>query len=132
MSNRKRPGSKFIQSSYKKNIITFGRTGKRAEMETKNRTLRKFTYHGVDLDQLLHTSFEQLIQLNGDRQPPGPNPGLRRKQHSRLKCRRKAKKEGPPMEKTQVVKMHLRDVIILLEMVGVYNGRDGAPGGNQA
>ncbi|EGW03876.1 40S ribosomal protein S15 [Cricetulus griseus] len=49
------------------------------------------------------------------------------KQHSLLKRLRKAKKEAPPMEKPIVVKTHLRDVIILPEivgsMVGVYNGK---------
>ncbi|XP_042088962.1 small ribosomal subunit protein uS19-like [Ovis aries] len=60
-----------------------------AEVEQKKkRTFRKFTYRGVDLDQLLDMSYEQ------------------------------------PM---QVVKTHLRDMIILPEMVGsmvgVYNGK---------
>ncbi|KAM7339419.1 hypothetical protein ACRRTK_000034 [Alexandromys fortis] len=77
-----------------------------AEVEQKKkRTFRKFTYRGVDLDQLLDT----------------------RKQHSLLKRLRKAKKEVPPMEKPEVVKTHLQDMIILPEMVGsmvgVYNGK---------
>lgn len=40
---------------------------------------------------------------------------------------RKAKKEAPPNEKPEVVKTHLRDMIIVPEMVGsvvgVYNGK---------
>ena len=40
---------------------------------------------------------------------------------------RKAKKEAAPMEKPDVVKTHLRNMIILPEMigsmVGVYNGK---------
>lgn len=40
---------------------------------------------------------------------------------------RKAKKEAAPMEKPEVVKTHLRNMIILPEMigsmVGVYNGK---------
>nr|ACN09903.1 40S ribosomal protein S15 [Salmo salar]ACN12250.1 40S ribosomal protein S15 [Salmo salar] len=51
----------------------------------------------------------------------------RRKQQSLLKRLRKAKKEAPPMEKPEVVKTHLRDMVILPEMVGsmvgVYNGK---------
>ncbi|NXC40931.1 RS15 protein, partial [Penelope pileata] len=87
-----------------------------AEVEQKKkRTFRKFTYRGVDLDQLLDMSYRRL------------NRGLRRKQHSLLKRLRKAKKEAPPMEKPEVVKTHLRDMIILPEMVGsmvgVYNGK---------
>ena len=44
-----------------------------------------------------------------------------------LKKLRKAKKECPALEKPAVVKTHLRDMIILPEMVGsmigVYNGK---------
>lgn len=40
---------------------------------------------------------------------------------------RKAKKEAPPNEKPEVVKTHLRNMIIVPEMVGsivgVYNGK---------
>uniref|UniRef100_A0A493TWD6 40S ribosomal protein S15 n=1 Tax=Anas platyrhynchos platyrhynchos TaxID=8840 RepID=A0A493TWD6_ANAPP len=72
-------------------------------------------------------SSEQLMQLYSARQRRRLNRGLRRKQHSLLKRLRKAKKEAPPMEKPEVVKTHLRDMIILPEMVGsmvgVYNGK---------
>uniref|UniRef100_A0A670K5H2 40S ribosomal protein S15 n=1 Tax=Podarcis muralis TaxID=64176 RepID=A0A670K5H2_PODMU len=99
-----------------------------AEVEQKKkRTFRKFTYRGVDLDQLLDMSYEQLMQLYSARQRRRLNRGLRRKQHSLLKRLRKAKKEALPMEKPEVVKTHLRDMIILPEMVGsmvgVYNGK---------
>ncbi|KAH0506013.1 40S ribosomal protein S15 [Microtus ochrogaster] len=88
-----------------------------AEVEQKKkRTFRKFTYRGMDLDQLLDMSYEQLMQLYSARQRRRLNRGLRRKQHSLLKRLRKAKKEAP-----------LRDMIILPEMVGsmvgVYNGK---------
>ena len=99
-----------------------------AEVEQKKtRTFRKFTYRGVDLGQLLDMSYEQLMQLYSARQRRRLNRGLRRKQHSLLKRLRKAKKDAPPMEKPEVVKTHLRDMIILPEMVGsmvgVYNGK---------
>uniref|UniRef100_A0A8C3GKZ1 40S ribosomal protein S15 n=1 Tax=Cairina moschata TaxID=8855 RepID=A0A8C3GKZ1_CAIMO len=42
-----------------------------AEVEQKKkRTFRKFTYRGVDLDQLLDMSYEQLMQLYSARQAP--------------------------------------------------------------
>ena len=67
------------------------------------------------------------MQLYSARQRRRLNRGLRGKQHSLLKRLRKAKKEAPPMEKPEVVKTHLRDMIILPEMVGsmvgVYNGK---------
>ncbi|KAL1778441.1 40S ribosomal protein S15 [Sigmodon hispidus] len=67
------------------------------------------------------------MQLYSARQRLHLNRGLQRKQHSLLKRLRKAKKEVSPMEKPEVVKTHLRDMIILPEMVGsmvgIYNGK---------
>lgn len=44
-----------------------------------------------------------------------------------IKKLRKAKKEAPPNEKPAVVKTHLRDMIVVPEMigsvVGIYNGK---------
>ena len=44
-----------------------------------------------------------------------------------MKKLRKAKKEAPPMEKPAVVKTHLRNMIVLPDMigsiVGVHNGK---------
>ncbi|XP_032613984.1 small ribosomal subunit protein uS19-like [Hylobates moloch] len=98
-----------------------------AEVEQKKRTFRKLTYCDTDSDQLLDMSCEQLTQLYSACQRRQLNPGLRRKQHSPLKRLRKAKKEAPPMEKPEVMKTHLRDMIILPKMVGsmvgVYNGK---------
>ena len=55
------------------------------------------------------------------------NRGLERKPLALLKKLRKAKKEAPPLEKPAVVKTHLRDTIIIPEMVGcmvaVHNGK---------
>lgn len=53
--------------------------------------------------------------------------GLKRKPMALVKKLRKAKKEAPPNEKPEVVKTHLRNMIIVPEMVGsivgVYNGK---------
>ena len=53
--------------------------------------------------------------------------GLKRKHLALLKKLRKAKRETVPGEKPDVVKTHLRDMIVLPEMIGsivaVYNGR---------
>ncbi|XP_072339915.1 small ribosomal subunit protein uS19-like [Scyliorhinus torazame] len=68
-------------------------------------------------------SYEQLMQLYCARQRRRVNRGLRHKQQSILKRLHKAKKEAPPMENPEVVKTHLRDMVILPEMVGAYNGK---------
>src|ERR1700722_7702420 len=53
--------------------------------------------------------------------------GLNRRPMGLIKKLRKAKKEALPNEKPAVVKTHLRDMIIVPEMigsiVGVYNGK---------
>eukprot|EP01003_Olkasia_polycarbonata_P000163 NODE_1031_length_626_cov_258.809359_g959_i0.p2 GENE.NODE_1031_length_626_cov_258.809359_g959_i0~~NODE_1031_length_626_cov_258.809359_g959_i0.p2 ORF type:complete len:111 (-),score=21.90 NODE_1031_length_626_cov_258.809359_g959_i0:240-572(-) len=53
--------------------------------------------------------------------------GLKRKPMALIKKLRKAKKDIPPGEKPEAVKTHLRNMIIVPEMigsvVGVYNGK---------
>ena len=53
--------------------------------------------------------------------------GLKRKPLALIKRLRKAKKEAPPLEKPAVVKTHLRNMIVVPEMigsvVGIYNGK---------
>merc|ERR1712144_171711 len=67
----------------------------------KKRALRKFSYRGIDLDQLLDLSSNQL---------------------------RKAKQEAKPNEKPDLVKTHLRNMIVVPEMIGsvigIYSGKE--------
>ncbi|CAG8751625.1 4624_t:CDS:2, partial [Dentiscutata heterogama] len=81
----------------------------------KKRTFKKFSYRGVDLDQLLDLSSEQLTDLVHARARRRFQRGL------------KPKKEAPQGDKPAVVKTHLRDMIIVPEMIGsvigVYNGK---------
>lgn len=93
----------------------------------KKRTFRKYSYRGVDLDALLDKSTDELTQMFCARARRRYSRGLKRKPLALLKKLRKAKKEAPPLEKPAVVKTHLRDVIILPEMVGcilaIHNGK---------
>nr|ALG76024.1 ribosomal protein S15e [Stegobium paniceum] len=97
------------------------------EQLKKKRTFRKFTYRGVDLDQLLDMPNEQLMELMHARARRRFSRGLKRKPMALVKKLRKAKKEAPPLEKPEIVKTHLRNMIIVPEMVGsivgVYNGK---------
>merc|ERR1711935_81084 len=98
-----------------------------SEQLKKRRTFRKFTYRGVDLDQLLDMNNEQLMELFVCRIRRKFSRGLKRKPMALIKKLRKKKKECPANEKPDVVKTHLRDMIIVPEMtgsvVGVYNGK---------
>jgi small subunit ribosomal protein S15e len=93
----------------------------------KKRTFRKYTYRGVDLDQLLDMSNEQLMPMFSCRVRRRFQRGLKRKPMALIKRLRKAKKNAPAMEKPECVKTHLRDMVIVPEMigsiVGVYNGK---------
>lgn len=70
---------------------------------------------------------ENLMELFCARQRRRLSRGLKRKHIALLKRLRKAKKECPALEKPAVIKTHLRNMIILPEMVGsivgVYNGK---------
>jgi len=93
----------------------------------KKRTFKRYTYRGVDLEQLLDMSEKQFMELTHARARRRLSRGLKRKQMALLKKLRNAKKNAGPLEKPEVVKTHLRDMVIMPEMVGsivgVYNGK---------
>ncbi|KAJ3003860.1 UNVERIFIED_CONTAM: ribosomal protein S15, partial [Siphonaria sp. JEL0065] len=89
-----------------------------AETIKKNRSFRKFSYRGVDLEQLLDLSSEQLTELVHARARRRFQRGLKRKPMGLIKKLRKAKKEAVDGEKPATVKTHLRNMIIVPEMVG--------------
>ncbi|KAK9915158.1 hypothetical protein WJX75_005403 [Coccomyxa subellipsoidea] len=98
-----------------------------ADAGGKRRTFRKFTYRGVDLDQLLDMSTDELVDLFPARARRKFQRGLKRKPLALIKKLRKAKREAATGEKPEPVRTHLRDMIIVPEMIGsiigVYNGK---------
>merc|ERR1711964_216329 len=97
-----------------------------AELKRK-RTFRKFSYRGVDLDDLLDMSNEDFVKLVHARARRRFTRGLKRKPMALVKKLRKAKKNCPEGEKPEAVRTHLRNMIITPEMVGsvvgIYNGK---------
>jgi small subunit ribosomal protein S15e len=93
----------------------------------KKRTFRKYTYRGVDLDQLLDMSTDELVELFGARQRRRFQRGMKRQALALIKKLRAARKAVAPGEKPDAVRTHLRNMIILPEMIGtvcgVYNGK---------
>ena len=87
----------------------------------------------VDNDNNLYIFFflvscsDELVQMLNCRARRRYSRGLKRKPLALLKKLRKAKKDAPPLEKPAVVKTHLRDTIIIPEMVGcmvaIHNGK---------
>lgn len=94
----------------------------------KKRTFRKFSYRGVDLDQLLDLTSDQLRDVVHARARRRINRGLKRKPMGLIKKLRKAKQEAKPNEKPDLVKTHLRDMIVVPEMIGsvigIYSGKE--------
>jgi small subunit ribosomal protein S15e len=95
--------------------------------QQKRRTFRTFSYRGIDLEKLLDMSSEELMDVVHARARRRFQRGLTRKPMGLIKKLRKAKKEAPENEKPAVVKTHLRDMIVVPEMigsvVGIYNGK---------
>jgi len=93
----------------------------------KKRSFKKFMYHGMDLDKVLDLTHEELMQHVNARARRRFTRGLKRKPMALIKRLRKAKKAAAIMEKPEMVKTHLRNMIVVPEMigsiVGVYNGK---------
>ena len=93
----------------------------------QRRTFKKFSYKGVDLDQLLKMSHVELVQLLPSRIRRRFSRGLTSKHSALTKKLAAAKRDAPEGEKPKIVRTHLRDMPILPEMVGsvvgVYNGK---------
>ena len=99
-----------------------------APVVKQRRTFRKYTYRGVDLDTLLQMKSDQLAQIFACRQRRKIMRGSKQRLYNHLLKRlRKAKKNCKPDEKPVAIKTHLRDMLVMPEMVGsivgVYNGK---------
>ena len=82
-----------------------------------------------NIDVIFFSVFSnQLVELMHSRARRRFSRGLKRKPMALIKKLRKAKKEAPPNEKPEIVKTHLRNMIVVPEMtgsiIGVYNGKD--------
>ena len=98
--------------------------------ELKKAAFRKNTYKGIDMEKLLEYDLKKLTQLFRARQRRRFNHGNQArfgKYNRFIKKLREAKKNQKVGEKPTPVKTHLRDCVIVPEMVGsvveVYNGK---------
>ena len=82
-------------------------------VQPKRRTFRKFTFRGIDLEQLLDMNTDELVELFCARPRRKFQRGLKRKALALIKKLRKAKKEAPAGEKPEAVRTHLRNMIII-------------------
>jgi len=86
-----------------------------------------FTYRGFTLDQLQGMSMDEFIKLLPSRQRRSLHRGLTSRQRGLLENVRK-KTEAAEKGSNIIVKTHIRDMIILPEMVGatilVHDGKE--------
>lgn len=87
-------------------------------------------YRGYILDQLQSMSMDEFINLLPSRQRRSLHRGLTLEQRTLLEKIRRVK-EAMRKGKNEIVKTHVRDMIILPEMVGltilVHNGKEFIP-----
>jgi len=88
---------------------------------------KKFTYRGFELDELQSMSMDEFINLLSSRQRRSLHRGLTPEQRMLLEKTRKAR-EAIKKGSDVTIKTHIREMIILPEMVGltilVHNGKD--------
>ncbi|MEM2117654.1 MAG: 30S ribosomal protein S19 [Candidatus Bathyarchaeia archaeon] len=91
---------------------------------------REFTYRGYTLNQLQSMSMDEFINLLPSRQRRSLHRGLRVEQRILLENIRKAK-EALRKGGNATVKTHVRDMVVLPEIVGVtihvHNGKEFVP-----
>jgi len=91
---------------------------------------KEFMYRGHNLDSLLSLSMDEFINLLPSRQRRSLLRGLTPEQRILLEKAREAK-EAQKKGKDVSIKTHVRDMIILPEMVGmkihVHNGKEFLP-----
>ena len=99
----------------------------KGEERVARRPFKTFQYRGVELNDLLDMSNEQLMGLFPARARRRFQRGLKRKPMGLIRKLRKARTNVPIGEKPPVVKTHLRDMLVVPEMIGsvigIYNGK---------
>jgi small subunit ribosomal protein S15e len=82
------------------------------------KSFRKNMFRGIELQQLLDIKVETLVNLFKSRQRRRFSHGIQHKYDRLIKKLREAKKTCPQGEKPKAVKTHLRNCIVVPEMVG--------------
>ncbi|MCI2414617.1 MAG: 30S ribosomal protein S19 [Candidatus Aramenus sp.] len=86
---------------------------------------KKFTYRGKTLEELMQMPMDEFVKLLPSRQRRSLTRGFTNAQRRLLEKIRKMRRQGL-FDKT--IKTHVRDMVVLPEMVGfkfgVYNGKE--------
>ena len=92
---------------------------------------REFRYRGYTVEELRKMPLEKLVEILPARQRRSLRRGLTEQQRKLLEKVRKARELKERTGKQPIIRTHVRDMIILPEMVGVtvyvYNGKEFVP-----
>ena len=97
----------------------------------KRKPFKKQIYRGIEFDKLLEMNTENIVALFKSGQRRRFKHGIHPKYDRLIKKIRTAVKNAPHGEKPKAIKTHLRNAIIMPEMVGgiaeVYSGKHWTP-----
>ncbi len=95
--------------------------------QPKRKAFKKSLYRGIELEKLIELNTDSLVKLFKSRQRRRFGSGVPHRYERLIKKLNKAKKEAPYGEKPKAIKTHLRNCIVVPEMVGsiveVYGGK---------
>jgi small subunit ribosomal protein S15e len=94
----------------------------------KKRQFRKFTFRGLELEKILDLNQEELLEVVHARARRRMLRGMKKKRHVGLLNKlKKAKKAAGALDKPAPVKTHLRNMVIVPDLIGsqvaIYNGK---------
>lgn len=94
---------------------------------SKKQAFKKFSYRGLDIGKLVSMNMDEISQILRSRQRRRLRRKLRKSYGKFMKKLMDAKKKCPAGEKPKTIKTHLRDCIVLpnmvQSMVSIYNGK---------
>lgn len=96
----------------------------------RNRTVKRFTYRGKELEELSGLKDEALFDLftARARRKLRRSQGVKGRYLKLVERVKKSKRNLQPGERPKLIKTHLRNAIVMPEMVGgnvaVYNGKE--------
>ena len=99
-------------------------------VDRKSRKLKKYTYKGKNLEELCEMKHENLCELfrSRIRRRMRRSNGVKGKYLKLLEKVKASKLNLQPGEKPKTIKTHLRNMVVLPQMVGgevaVYNGKE--------
>ena len=95
------------------------------------KSFKKTMYRGIELSELVEMKLHNVVKLFRSRQRRRYSRGMQKKYDTLLKKVKKALADCPQGERPKGVKTHLRNAIVLPEMVGsvieVYRGNSFVP-----